>query len=110
VRPANINHLLRLPALSVRNIPVQGGTATLNPFPASGTHGPSWRMVVELGDEIRAWATYPGGQSGNPLSDRYRDRIPQWANGELDAVRLPRTPSTLRSEQRRETLTLSPRR
>ncbi len=110
VRFANINHLLRLPALSVRDLPVQGGTATLNPFAGSGTHGPSWRMVVELGDEVRAWATYPGGQSGNPVSERYRDRIPQWAKGELDSVRLPRTPSALSSAQRRATLTLSPQR
>ena len=75
IRFANINHLLRLPALSALNVPVQGGTSTLAPSSGTGTHGPSWRMVVELGPDIRAWATYPGGQSGNPASSRYRDRI-----------------------------------
>jgi penicillin amidase len=74
VRHANVNHLLRLPALSALDIPVQGGPGTLSPSAGSGTHGASWRMVVELGPELRAWATYPGGQSGNPVSPRYRDR------------------------------------
>jgi penicillin amidase len=52
-------------------------------------------MVVELGDQVQAWATYPGGQSGNPSSRWYADRIPQWVAGELVSVHLPRTPSDL---------------
>jgi penicillin amidase len=94
-RFANINHLLQLPALSRRRIPVQGGPATLWPSSGSGTHGPSWRMVVELSSTPRAWGTYPGGQSGNPLSRRYDDRIDQWSRGELDSLRVPRTPAEL---------------
>ena len=92
IRFANINHLLRLPALSVLNLPVQGGPTTLAPSAGTGTHGPSWRMVVELGPEINAWSTYPGGQSGNPFSPRYSDRISQWTDGQLEQVNLPRGP------------------
>ncbi|MEP6732599.1 MAG: penicillin acylase family protein [bacterium] len=108
IRFENANHLLRIPALSALNLAVQGGPGTLNPSSGTGTHGSSWRMVVELGPELQAWATYPGGQSGNPMSARYRDRIPLWVNGELEPVRLPRVPGALPTAQRSAQLTLMP--
>ena len=89
VGATRIMHLLTLPAFSERNVPVQGGPSTLNPS-STGGHGPSWRMVVELGDSVRAWGTYPGGQSGNPASPRYKDRIPLWREGVLDTLFAPR--------------------
>lgn len=95
VHHANIYHLLRLPGLAALRIPVQGGQSTLNPSSGSGSFGPSWRMVVELGPEVRGWGTYPGGQSGNPASSRYADRIGQWSSGELDTLLLPRTAAAL---------------
>ena len=110
VRFANVNHLLRLPALSALKVPVQGGPGLLSPSTGTGTHGSSWRMVVELGPEIQAWATYPGGQSGNPMSSRYTDRMPLWSKGELEPVRLPRTPAALEKTQRASELTLTPSR
>ena len=88
---ANIFHLLRLPALSALELPVQGGPSTLSPSPGRGTHGPSWRMVVELGPEVHGWGIYPGGQSGNPASPFYLDRLPAWLSGNLDPVLFPRT-------------------
>jgi penicillin amidase len=108
VRHANVNHLLRLPALSALDIPVQGGPGTLAPSSGSGTHSASWRMVVELGPELQAWTTYPGGQSGNPASPRYRDRIATWSRGELEPVRFPTSPAQLDSSQRSATLVLRP--
>jgi penicillin amidase len=108
IRFANANHLLRLPALSAMNLPVQGGTGTLSPSSGSGTHGSSWRMVVELGPELQAWSTYPGGQSGNPVSPRYRDRIPLWVNGELEPVHFPHSNDALTAAQRSAQLTLLP--
>jgi penicillin amidase len=108
IRHANVNHLLGLPALSAREIPVQGGPGTLAPSAGSGTHSASWRMVVELGPALRAWATYPGGQSGNPVSARYRDRIEQWAKGELEPVRFPAAPAQLDSTHRAAELILRP--
>ncbi|MEX0812295.1 MAG: penicillin acylase family protein [Chitinophagales bacterium] len=47
----------------------------------SGTHGPSWRMIVALGDEIEAYGIYPGGQSGNPASRYYDNYSPLWEKG-----------------------------
>jgi penicillin amidase len=110
VHRANINHLLQLPALSARELPVSGGPATLSPISGSGTNGPSWRMVVDLGPTLHAWVTYPGGQSGNPASARYRDRIPEWVAGQLEAVHIPVSPEELPAAQRSATLTLEPKR
>lgn len=90
VRRANIHHLLRLPGFGRESLPVQSGPGTLSPSEASGTHGASWRFVVEMGPEVRAWGTYPGGQSGNPVSRRYADRVPTWQRGDLSELRFPR--------------------
>ncbi|HEY5545959.1 MAG TPA: penicillin acylase family protein [Gemmatimonadaceae bacterium] len=99
VGATRIMHLLGIPAFSERGIAVQGGPGTLNPA-STGGHGPSWRMVVELGDSVRAWGTYPGGQSGNPISARYRDRIPLWRQGALDTLFAPRDTASLAPSSR----------
>ncbi len=62
-----------------------GGSGIVNA--TTGTHGPSWRMVVQLdGDWPTAYGLYPGGQSGNPGSQYYDNMIDRWANGELDTL------------------------
>jgi penicillin amidase len=108
VRHSNINHLLRLPALSRLDVPVQSAPTTLSPSSGDGTHGASWRMVVELGTEVRAWGIYPGGQSGNPASRRYDDRLKKWSVGELDTLRFPHKPSELSGTTLGASLTLTP--
>ncbi len=110
VRHAQIRHLLQLPALSALDVAVQSGPSTLAPSSGSGTHGPSWRMVVELGPEVRASTIYPGGQSGNPLSARYRDRVAAWAAGELEPALVPKSAADLTAAQTTGSLTLVPRR
>ncbi|MEO7998412.1 MAG: penicillin acylase family protein [Gemmatimonadaceae bacterium] len=110
IRFANIYHLLRLAPFSRLKVPVQGGSATLWPSTGNGAHGPSWRMVVELGPTIRGWATYPGGQSGNPLSARYDNRVDQWSLGQLDSLRVPSSEQQLSPAQQHARLVLTPRR
>ena len=110
VRFANIYHMLRIPAFSRLNVPVEGGNGTLWPSTGNGAHGPSWRMVVELGPTVKAWATYPGGQSGNPLSARYDNRVDQWSRGELDSLRVPAREAELSPVQQHALLVLTPRR
>jgi penicillin amidase len=107
-RKASIRHLLRIPALAAPRVPIQGGPGLLNPSQGEGTQGSSWRMVVELGPTMRAWAVYPGGQSGSPASGRYLDRLSRWANGQLDEVLFPKTPSDLDRKRIISTLTLAP--
>jgi penicillin amidase len=110
VHRVNIPHLLRIPSLSALGLPVEGGPGTLSPISIGGANGPSWRMVVELGPTVHAWTTYPGGQSGNPASPRYKDRIPQWLDGTLEAVHMPLRASELPAAQRSRVLTLRPAR
>ncbi|MBI3983109.1 MAG: penicillin acylase family protein, partial [Gemmatimonadetes bacterium] len=109
VHHANVIHLLGIPGFSALDLPVQGGPSTLNPSSGRGTHGASWRMVVELGPEVRAWATYPGGQSGNPASRRYDDRIEKWVNGRLDPLYVPAGADAFDAGRLSSRLTLHPR-
>jgi penicillin amidase len=44
--------------------------------------GPSWRMVVDWGSHTFE-GIYPGGQSENPASDWYTDRVDTWWQGSL---------------------------
>lgn len=89
-RHALVRHLLGIPALSRDQIPVTGGPGSVAPSSGDGNHGASWRMVVELGDQVRAWGIYPGGQSGNPVSRQYDEFIGRWSAGTLDTLRFPR--------------------
>jgi penicillin G amidase len=99
VHPVNIWHLLHLPSLSALDLSVPGGPNTLSPSSLDGGgEGSSWRMVVELGPTVRAWGTYPGGQSGNPASIRYDDRLPLWVKGELAELGFPRRPEELQAK------------
>lgn len=63
------------------NISIGGGSDIVNATTAKW--GPSWKMVVELGDPVVAWGIYPGGQSGNPGSPYYDNFIDTWSRGEL---------------------------
>jgi penicillin amidase len=108
VRHANIYHLLRLRSLSALGLAVQGGPSTLSPLSGSGVWGASWRQVVELGPEVTARVVYPGGQSGNPVSPRYDDRIPRWQHGQLDTALVPDTPGALPPDRVVATLVLRP--
>ena len=77
----SIQHLVpQFKSFSVQNVYTGGGAGILNA--TSERHGASWRMVVELGSEVKAFGIYPGGQSGNPGSKFYSNFIQKWANGE----------------------------
>jgi penicillin amidase len=76
-----VGHLLQaLPAFSRFDLPVGGNGNIVNAMKKN--HGPSWRMIVELGAETKALGAYPGGQSGNPGSKHYDDILDTWAAGE----------------------------
>jgi penicillin amidase len=107
-RVIRVHHLLRLPGFGRDSLEVQSGPGTLSPSDNGGTHGASWRFVVELGPEVRGWGTYPGGQSGNPVAARYADRIATWQAGELTELRVPRAPADLSAERTMATLRLTP--
>ncbi|MEI8075684.1 MAG: penicillin acylase family protein [Bacteroidota bacterium] len=79
IKDTRVNHLLQLPALSKLHIPIGGGRNCVNA--TTSTHGPSWRMIVQMTDETDAYGVYPGGQSGNPGSKFYDNFIDSWAAG-----------------------------
>ena len=90
---AQILHLTRLDAFSKLDIDVGGTKHSLNAMQQK--FGPSWRMIVALGDTPEAYGTYPGGQSGNPASPFYSNKISTWAKGEYDRLTLSPTPQSI---------------
>lgn len=78
-KDTRVNHLLKIPVLSRMHLPIGGGENMVNA--TKEAHGPSWRMVIHLTDEIEAYCVYPGGQSGNPGSKYYDAFIDTWAAG-----------------------------
>ena len=59
------------------------------PNATSKTHGPSWRYVVELGENPKGYGVYPGGQSGFPGSKHYDEFVDTWVKGELYELHYP---------------------
>jgi penicillin amidase len=45
------------------------------------SHGPSWRMIVQLTSATEAYGVYPGGESGNPGSKYYDNYVDYWVEG-----------------------------
>ncbi len=78
-RGTDLPHLARIPGLGRMHLPTSGNSDNVNAI--TRTHGPSWRMIVSLGPEIKAWGLYPGGQSGNPGSRFYDNAVDDWVAG-----------------------------
>jgi penicillin amidase len=81
-----IPHLGQIDAFSSRLLENGGTRNALNSVKKS--HGPSWRMIVELGDTIRAEGVYPGGQSGNPGSPYYNNFVEDWEEGKYHPLKM----------------------
>jgi penicillin amidase len=77
---ASVPHLARLNGFGSDILPSGGFRDAPNAL--SKHHGPSWRMVVELTQPVKAFGVYPGGQSGNPGSPYYDTGLDYWAKGE----------------------------
>lgn len=100
-----VNHLLQsLPAFSRFNLPIGGDRNIVNA--TSATHGPSWRMIVEMSSPPKAFGIYPGGQSGNPGSTYYDNFIDDWAIGKYHELNFMQNAAT--TDQILGTQTLTP--
>ncbi len=82
----DIGHLARIPAFSRLGLNVGGYADAPNAIKPG--HGPSWRMVVELGAAPNAWGIFPGGPSGNPGSPFYDAMVTPWAEGQYNRLHL----------------------
>lgn len=75
-----IYHLLKTAVLPfAEKIPVGGWGNVINAV--TETHGPSWRMIVQLSNPTEAYGVYPGGQDGNPGSKFYNNFVDNWVKG-----------------------------
>src|SRR5690606_32756057 len=83
-KPVSIKHLGRIDAFSEHNVLTGGHREALNAN--NSPWGPSWRMVVQMSKPIKAYGIYPGGQSGDPGSVFYNDRIDKWSKGEYNLL------------------------
>jgi penicillin amidase len=66
VKPFEVSHLANIPGFGSGNFATGGAGSTVNAL--IDGHGPSWRMVVQLGPRVKGYGILPGGQSGNPGS------------------------------------------
>ena len=86
VHTRELENLAQISGLSYG--PRRDGGDSNTPLAAGGfpsTHGPSWRMVVDWGAHTFQ-GVYPGGQSENPASAWYTNRVDTWWNGLLDPM------------------------
>lgn len=81
VKRSHVPHLAAIPGFGSKPLMIGGSKSTINAL--SESNGPSWRMVVELGDIPKGHGVFPGGQSGNPGSLFYDNMISTWAEGKL---------------------------
>ena len=92
-KDTEVPHISNLPGFGRSHLNNGGQVRTINSVKKN--HGPSWRMIVELGDTPRAFVVYPGGQSGNPGSKHYADFIEKWTKGEYyEAVYMKKADET----------------
>ncbi|TNF24138.1 MAG: penicillin acylase family protein, partial [Bacteroidetes bacterium] len=94
-----IQHLARIDAFSSKKLFVGGSEHA--PNATTSTHGPSWRMIVELGpDGPVAQGVLPGGQSGNPGSPFYLNSLQKWVDGDYNTLHFLRSAEEQKPEWR----------
>ena len=104
-KDTKVSHLLKIPALSRLHLPIGGGEHMINA--TKEMHGPSWRMVVHLTDEIEAYGVYPGGQNGNPGSKYSDNFIDTWAAGKYYRILFLKKEQAAKHERIKWHLTLT---
>jgi penicillin amidase len=76
--------------------PIGGSAETINKGeyrltePYAVDAGPSVRRIVDLADPETSWSIIPGGQSGQPFSEHYKDQIDLWLQGKYRTVSMRR--------------------
>lgn len=71
----------------------RGGIQGAGPEPFAHVHGAGLRLVADLADADRTFASIATGQSGNPLSPHWGDLLPGWRD--FRPVALARTPAAV---------------
>lgn len=84
VKHSHVPHLAKIGGFGSKILYNGGSKHAVNSLGES--NGPSWRMVVALGKQVKGYGVFPGGQSGNPGSFYYDDMIEPWTNGKLNEL------------------------
>jgi penicillin amidase len=84
VKHSHVPHLAKVTGFGSKFIGNGGSKSSINAM--SETNGPSWRMIVALGKDVKGYGVFPGGESGNPGSFYYDDMIDTWSNGKLNEL------------------------
>ena len=84
VKGTNIPHLAKISGFGTKTLYTGGSKTAVNAI--SQTTGPSWKMVISLGDKVEAYGLFPGGESGNPGSFYYDNMVEKWAGGKLNSL------------------------
>ncbi|MEJ7778129.1 MAG: penicillin acylase family protein [Daejeonella sp.] len=79
-----VPHLAKVAGFGSKFLNNGGSKSAVNAM--SENNGPSWRMIVALGKDVKAYGVFPGGQSGNPGSPYYDDMIITWSEGKLNEL------------------------
>jgi penicillin amidase len=84
VKGTNIPHLAKISGFGTKTLYTGGSKTAVNAI--SQTTGPSWKMIISLGDKVEAYGLFPGGESGNPGSFYYDNMVEKWAGGKLNSL------------------------
>lgn len=85
-----IPHLGNIPGMGSQTLLNGGYDDAINSVKKS--NGPSWRMIVETGEQPKAFGVFPGGPSGNPGSPYYQNTIQHWTEGKYYPLQLLNAP------------------
>ena len=100
-----LTHVPVLRGIANLSVPTGGGDATINRGamrlgaerdPFRHVHGPGYRAIYNLMDPRGSRFMIATGQSGNPLSVKYRNFLEPWASGQYICLGLPL--ATLRAQ------------
>jgi penicillin G amidase len=84
IKQTYVNHLANLPGFGTGIFAAGGRGGVINAL--RNGNGPSWRMVVQMGPNVKGYGVFPGGESGNPGSFYYNDMFNTWKNGKLNEL------------------------
>lgn len=108
-KATSITHLSQLKAFGDYRINASGASHCINALDKND--GPSFRMIVEVGDTMNAYVVYPGGQAGNPGSYFYNNFVEQWSNNLYYKVFYMKSPNDkIRNEVSRMQVIIPPKR
>lgn len=84
VRPSKLPHFAGIHGLGSAALDLPGSAHSVNAN--RGDHGATWKMVVALGPDMKAWTNYPGGPSGHPFDPEYMSYVKSWSQGHMRPV------------------------